>query len=144
MRRTLSGLGRPRLGVTLLEVAIVATLAGIMLGVFVPKIRTYQSGASIDGAAYEVARDLGRTRMEAVRRNQKVIFTRLADTAYQVGDEPPRRLPVGVKFHEPTSAESITFNAMGLAADGASHIKLKAASVSRTVVIRGSGHVSVQ
>jgi hypothetical protein len=135
---------RPRKGVTVLEIAMVMTLAGIVLGLVMPKIRTVRDNMSVDSVAYDLARDLGRARMEAIKRNQKLTFTRLADTAYQVGDESPRRLPAGVLFNEGASAESVTFTSMGVVADGTSQIKVKSASDSRVVVIRGSGHVSVK
>jgi hypothetical protein len=49
-----------------------------------------------------------------------------------------------VLFNEGPSAESVTLTATGLVADGHSRFHLKSASHSRVVVIRGSGHVSVQ
>lgn len=136
--------GRPAKGMTLLEIMMVMTLAGLMLGVVAPRISRFQSSATLDSASYELARDLGRARMEAVRLNQKLIVTRYADTAYQVGDEAVRRLPKGVHFHEAQSAESITFMSLGLVADGASQFRLGSGTAARRVVLRGSGHVSVQ
>lgn len=136
--------GIARKGVTLLEIMMVMTLAGVMLGVVVPSVLTFRQTASLNTAAYELARDLGRARVEAVKRNQKVMFTRLADTSYQVGDEGPRRLPPAVRFKEDDSAESVTFTSMGVVADGTSQFNLKAGTSLRTVVVRASGHPSVK
>src|SRR3712207_9273517 len=68
---------RCRRGMTLLELAIVATLAGVLLGVVVPRIANAYTGTQLDSAAHELARDLGRARSEAIRKNQDRKSTRL-------------------------------------------------------------------
>lgn len=144
MRFTPGYMRSARRGVTLLEIMMVMTLAAAMLSVVVPSVLTFRKTSSLNTTAYEFARDLGRARIEAVKRNQMLIFTRLADTAYQVGDEPVRRLSPAVTFKEDESAESLKFSSMGVVADGTSQFKLVAGSSVRTVTVRASGHASVK
>jgi type II secretory pathway pseudopilin PulG len=144
MRFTPAQPRRSRRGASLLEIMTVMTLAGLVLGMIVPNIRAFRETASLDSAAHEVARDLGRARIEAVKRNQKVMFVRMSATTYQIDFAPERSLPGGVRFHEGGSAESVTFNSMGVSADGAVQFKLKSGSETRHVKVRASGHASVE
>jgi hypothetical protein len=134
----------PRKGLTLLELAIVATLAGIMLGVVAPRIATSYSRLQLDTVAHGMSRDLGRARMTAIKRNQPITVTRLADTAYRVGTEPHRRLPMGVTFKPAGSLAVITFSPLGILSTGPGSLTLRTATNSRVVMVWKSGQTSVR
>jgi type II secretory pathway pseudopilin PulG len=129
---------------TLLELAIVATMAGIMLGMVAPKLVHSYSRLQLDKAVHEIGRDLGRARMDAIRRNQSVTVTRLADTAYRVGAEPHRRLPMGVTFKPAGSLATVTFTGLGILSTAPGNFIVRTSSTSRLVLVWRSGHVSVR
>jgi type IV fimbrial biogenesis protein FimT len=141
--RTRRTTGRRRGGATLLELAVVAGLAGLMLGLVVPRVASFREHMLLDSAAHGLARDLARARSEAIKRNAQLSLTRLADTAYRVGTEPHRRLPPDVTFNT-SSVGTVTFSPFGIIHLGAGTVRLDAGSRSRRVVIRASGHVRVE
>jgi type IV fimbrial biogenesis protein FimT len=134
---------RRRSGMTLLELAVVATLAALMLGVVVPRIASFREQNLLDSTAHGLARDIARARSEAIKRNAQVSVTRLADTAYRVAAEPHRRLPPDVRFNT-ASVGTVTFSPFGIIQIGAGTMRLDAGSRSRRVIIRTSGHVRVE
>jgi type II secretion system protein H len=135
---------RRRKGVTLLEMMVVATLAGLMLGLVVPKMVSFNRGMTLDSAAQALVRDLGRARVEALKRNEPVSLKRVGDSAYQVRTEAPRHLPPGVTFVADGSVDSVRFASFGLVVAGTGALKVRAGSDQRRVVIRSSGHVRVE
>jgi len=135
---------RSRTGMTLLELAIVATLAGLMLGLMVPRIASTYSSTQLDSSAHELARDLGRARSEAIRKNQSVTVTRLADTAYRVGTEPVRRLPPTVTFKAGASLAAVTFSPLGITTTAQGLFNMRTGTATRIVYVRKSGFVSVR
>lgn len=148
MNRTrLESIGsRRRTGMTLLELAIVATLAGVLLGVVVPRLSSSYTATQLDSAAHELARDLARARSEAIRKNQSVSVTRLADTAYRVGTEPHRRLPSGVQFKPGAALAVVTFSPLGITstAQGFFNMRTLGGGSTRIVYVRKSGLVQVR
>jgi type II secretory pathway pseudopilin PulG len=135
---------RRRAGITLFELAMVVTVAGIMLGVAVPRIASSYSTVQLDGAAHELARELGRARMDAIRKNQSVTVTRLADTAYRVGTQPVRRLPATVAFNTGASLAAVTFAPLGITSTAQGTFKMRTGTGTRVVYVRRSGLVSVR
>jgi type II secretory pathway pseudopilin PulG len=143
MRTNHPGLKAGPKGMTLLELAVVATFAGLLLGIAVPRIASFREQMLLDSTAHQLARDVIRTRGEALKRNEFVSIKRLADTAYRVRDEAPRRLPAGVAFAT-TSVDSVRFAPFGLVAFGAGSLHLQAGSSERRVTVRTTGHVRVE
>jgi hypothetical protein len=150
MRRTRSTGARRRKGITLLELAVIATLAGLMLGILVPRISSFRAPMLLDGTAHGLARDLVRARGEALKRNEVVTVHRLDDTAYKVRsasgalDEAPRRLPAGLAFHGGGSVDSVRFAPFGIVSFGVGALRIDAGSNQRRVVVRTTGHVRVE
>jgi type II secretory pathway pseudopilin PulG len=128
---------------TLLELAVVATLAGLILAIFVPKISSFRTQMLLDSTAQELARDVIRARGEALKRNESVSVTRLDDTAYKVRTEAPRRLPAGLAFKAGSVAE-VRFAPFGLVSAGVGSMTLTAGPYERKVTVRTTGHVRVE
>ena len=133
-----------RKGMTLLELAVVATLAGLMLGFVVPKIAAFREQMLLDSTAHELARDVIRTRGEALKRNEFVSIKRIDDTAYRVRSEASRRLPPGLTFVVASSVDSVRFAPFGLVDFGVGSLQLRAGSTDRRVTVRKTGHVRVE
>jgi type II secretory pathway pseudopilin PulG len=146
MQRTHSHAKVPRgqrKGVTLLELAVVATMAGLMLGILVPRISSFREQMLVDSTAQGLARDIIRARGEALKRNESVSVTRLDDTAYRVRTEAPRRLPPGLTFAN-TSVSEVRFAPFGLVSAGVGSMTVKTGSRERRVIVRTTGHVRVE
>jgi hypothetical protein len=124
---------------TLLELAVVATIAGII----VPRISSFREQMLVDSTAQGLARDIIRARGEALKRNESVSVTRLDDTAYKVRTERPRRLPPGLTFAN-TSVAEVRFAPFGLVSAGVGTMTIKAGSTERRVIVRTTGHVRVE
>jgi hypothetical protein len=129
---------------TLLELAVVATLAGLLLGIVMPRIASFREHMLLDSTAHTLARDVIRTRGEALKRNEFVSIKRLDDTAYQVRSEAPRRLPAGLTFDVGSSVDSVRFAPFGLVAFGVGSMRLRAGNATRRVIVRTTGHVRVE
>jgi Tfp pilus assembly protein FimT len=133
-----------RKGVTLVELALVAVVTGVILGMVAPRLTTVRGRLQLDSTAHGLARDLGRARMDAVKRNAQVTLTLVGDTGYVIGTEKAHRLPSGLVFNLSESVTSVTFNPFGPVAAGSGHIRLASGDYERRVKIRNSGHVSVE
>lgn len=127
-----------------MELVVVATIAGFVLAVAAPRIQSYRATMLLNSVAHEVARDLGRARIDALKRNEAVTLRLLGDTAYQVRTEPHRRLPAGLTFYRTGSVDSVRFASFGPVVIGSGSIFVDAGSSRRRVVIRSTGQVSVR
>jgi Tfp pilus assembly protein FimT len=144
MEQTKPGIQRRRKGMTLLELAVIATIAGLVLAMVMPRMSSFREQMLLDSTAHELARDLVRTRGEALKRNEFVSLKRIADTAYQVRSEGPRRLPAGLAFNTDASVDSVRFAPFGLVDVGVGSLTLRAGSSIRRVTVRKTGHVRVE
>jgi type IV fimbrial biogenesis protein FimT len=77
--------GRAGRGFTLIEMLVVMTLIGIMLGVAVPSFRTFIAGQQVKTATYELMTALMLARSEAVKRNKSVAITPESGSAWAGG-----------------------------------------------------------
>jgi prepilin-type N-terminal cleavage/methylation domain-containing protein len=144
MRRTHTGAKIERKGMTLLELAVVATIAGLVLGIVLPKMSSVRAQMLLDSTAHEIARDLIRTRGEALKRNEYVSLKRSDDTAYWVRAESRRRLPEGVTFKVASSVDSVRFAPFGLVDMGVGSLVLQSGPRERRVTVRKTGYVRVE
>jgi type II secretory pathway pseudopilin PulG len=129
---------------TLLELAVVATIAGLVLAVVTPRISAFRQQMLLDSTAHEIARDLIRTRGEALKRNEAASLKRVGDNAYRVRNEPARPLPPGLTFQTAASVDSVRFAPFGLVELGVGSLTLQAGSRVRRVTVRKTGHVRVE
>lgn len=77
------GLGRNGAGLVSLLIAVV--VASLILGMAVPRSVNFANNYQLQVAAEQLAGDLQRTRLDAMRLNTPVTFQRLSGTAYRVG-----------------------------------------------------------
>src|SRR5918993_5829291 len=73
-----------RRGFTLVEVALVVVIAGILLGIAAPRFTAMRNGYLIDTAAYQLAGDLRRAQVEAIKRNVTVTVAKTSSTTYSM------------------------------------------------------------
>ena len=104
------GLGRNGAGLVSLLVAVV--VASLILGMAVPRSVNFANNYQLQVAAEQLAGDLQRTRLDAMRLNTPVTFQRLSGTAYRVGGVAVITLYGGATFSGADPA-SIQFSPFG-------------------------------
>jgi len=131
-----------RHGFTMIEVALVLTVAGLMMAIGVPKAARLRRQMELDTAAHRFAQEIKAAQHEAVRRNVQVSVTTVGTGAYDVGT---RRvsLPTGITFAEGTPATT-SFPAFGPVVGGARRYTLTYNSNQRAVAVSAAGMVTVE
>ena len=132
-----------RRGLTLIEIMLVVSVAGIVMGIGFPKADRLRRQMELDTAANRFAQELKAAQHEAVRRNQAVVVTMVGDNAYRVGTR-TIRLPEGITFHS-SSPSTITFAPFGPATvTGSGRFSIKYADDARTdIQVSTAGMVTV-
>src|SRR5450830_1341836 len=74
-------------GVTLIELSITIAIAAILIALAVPSFKIMLANAQIRTAAQALHDGLQLARVEAIRRNERVIFTKGTQSAWTVSIE---------------------------------------------------------
>jgi prepilin-type N-terminal cleavage/methylation domain-containing protein len=131
-------------GFTLVETVMVIVLAGMLMAIALPRLRDSRSRYQLDTAAYQLAGDLRRAQIEAIRRNQPVTLERINDSTYNVDFIGDRLLADNVRFDGGLSADSVRLAAFGPPTTGARSFVVQRAGAQRTVTVSAAGLVTVQ
>ena len=138
-----------RYGHTLLELALVLAVAGLALGISLPRLTALRDSLDVDQAAREVVTAHRRARIAAVVHGRSAVLTVSADSlACRLAGAPgalwrsPGPARNGVVMASP--ARQITFSPVGLTTGlaNASYRFLRGAA-SRTVIVSRLGRVRV-
>jgi prepilin-type N-terminal cleavage/methylation domain-containing protein len=140
---------RSRLGFTLVEVALVIVIAGMLLGIAVPRFRGMRNGFLITTAAHQLAGDLRRAQVEAIKRNVTVTVAKTAATTYSmtyivggVGQTMANRtFEPGIQFG--AAAMTVSFASFGPPVGGGATFTITYAGRTKTVTVGANGLVSV-
>jgi type II secretory pathway pseudopilin PulG len=136
-----AGIGS-RGGFTLVEAALVIVVAGLLMGVAVPRFTAMRNSLRLDTAARVLAGDLRRAQVEAVKRNQTVVVAKTNDSTYSITFIGNRMLESGVKFAAP--AMTVSLPSFGPPVGGGATFTVNYAALTKTVTVGASGLVSVQ
>ncbi len=98
-----------RRGFTLVETVLAVVVAGLLMGIAVPRFLAVRQGMRLDAAAYQLAGDLRRAQVEAIKRNQTVVVAKTGASTYNVGF-------IGARSFDP----DITFDAAAMTVSMAS------------------------
>jgi prepilin-type N-terminal cleavage/methylation domain-containing protein len=141
-------MGRAKLvtnrGFTLVETVMVIVLAGMLLGIALPRFREQRRRYQLDTAAHQLAGDLRRAQVEAIRRNQPVTLERINDSTYNVDFVGDRLFEGSVKFNTGLSADSVRLAAFGPPTTGAKSFVVERDGAQKTVGVSAAGLITVQ
>jgi prepilin-type N-terminal cleavage/methylation domain-containing protein len=141
---------RSRRGFTLVETVLAIAIAGILLTIAVPRFTAMRDRYQLDTAAYQVAGDLRRAQVEAVKRNVTVTVAKTAATTYSmtyiVGGVTQtmanRTFEPGVSFT--AAAMTVSLASFGPPIGGGATFSITGAGRTRTVTVGANGLVTVQ
>ncbi len=143
---------RSRRGFTLIETAMVVVVAGLLLAIVAPRFTAMRAGFTLDTAAYQLAGDLRRAQVEAIKRNQTVTVAKTATSTYDITYINPataatvvvssRTLEPGVGFD--VAAMTVSFASFGPPIGGGATFTINHAGRTKTVTVGGNGLVTVQ
>jgi prepilin-type N-terminal cleavage/methylation domain-containing protein len=131
-------------GFTLVEAVMVMVVAGLMMAIALPRFREQRDRYALDTAAYQLAGDLRRGQVEAIRRNQPVTLERINDSTYNVDFVGDRLFEGSVKFSIALSADSVRLAAFGPPTTGARSFVVRRSGAQKTVTVSAAGLVTVQ
>lgn len=138
-----------RHGHTLLELALVLTIAGLVLGIAVPRVSAMRDSLSVAQAAREIVTAHRRARVASVLHSRPVVLTVSADSlAYRLSGatvglwRAPGPASSGVSMTSPP--RQLTFSPVGISM-GLSNatFRLSRGAASRTVIVSRLGRVRV-
>ncbi len=132
-----------RSGYTLLEIIIVVVVAGLIAMLGLPQFGETVRRLEMDGAAQQLASDLRRARIDAMRRNASVYVAKKDSATYEIQYVGDRKLPSDVVF-DGSSPDTVRFASFGLTLTGPVTYTLSRGGYSTTVLVEASGMAVVQ
>jgi type IV fimbrial biogenesis protein FimT len=133
---------RARRGFTLVETALVVVVAGLLLAVAAPRFTQMRAGLRLQTAANQVAGDLRRAQVEAIKRNQTIVVAKTNDSTYSITTIGNRTLETGVVFD--AAAMTVSMASFGPPIGGGAIFTVSHAGRTRTVTVGANGLVTVQ
>jgi type IV pilus assembly protein PilA len=133
---------RSRRGFTLIETALVIVVAGLLLAVAVPRFTAMRNGLQLDTAAYQLAGDLRRAQIEAIKRNQTITVAKTAASTYNIQLIGDRTFESNVQFA--AGVMTVGMASFGPPVGGGATFTLNHAGRTKTVTVGANGLVTVQ
>ena len=130
-------------GFTLVEAVVIMVLAGMIMSIALPRFRERRNSYLLDTAAFQLAGDLRRAQIEAIKRNTPITLTRVNDSTYNINFIGDRRLD-NARFVAASSAASVQMAAFGPPTSGARTFVVALGGRQKTVNVSAAGLVSVQ
>ena len=138
-----------RRGFTLIETALVIVIAGMLIGIAAPRFTAMRRGFQLDTAAYQLAGDLRRAQIEAIKRNKTVRVSKTATSTYAVETLTPAvallyngSFETGVGFA--AGAMTVSFASFGPPIGGGAAFPITFGGRTKTVTVGANGIVTVQ
>lgn len=131
-------------GFTLVETMMVIVVVALMVGIALPRFREQRQRYALDTAAHQLAGDLRRGQVEAIKRNQPVTLERINDSTYNVDFIGDRLFDGSVKFATALSADSVRLAAFGPPTTGARSFVMQRDGAQKTVTVSAAGLITIQ
>jgi prepilin-type N-terminal cleavage/methylation domain-containing protein len=140
MGRTEIGASR---GFSLVEALIVIVVVGMLLAIAVPRFAEARVRLQLDTAAHQLAGDLRRAQVEAIKRNQSVNLTTTGASTYTIDFIGNRSFEGNVTFAA-GSATTVRMASFGPPVTGAAVFIVETVTGQKTVTVSAAGLMSVQ
>jgi prepilin-type N-terminal cleavage/methylation domain-containing protein len=151
MRARISGSAH---GFTLIELLMIIVMVGILLGIALPRFAEQRRRLQLDTAAYQLAGDLRRTQVEAIKGNRTVELAATGASTYNIQSVPTVLVPAVTVFNTRSFEGNVTF-AVGSAANvrmasfgpptaGGAVFIVRSGGAQKTITVSAAGLVSVQ
>jgi hypothetical protein len=128
---------------TLTEIAIALVVAGMLMSIGLLRGATLSSRYQLAIAAEQVASDLQRARLEAIRLNTPVALLRTSLTEYQIPGVVTRTLAGGIAF-DSLAPVSVQFSSRGRLVGAPSVLQIQHGGDVKQVSIAGGGATTIQ
>jgi Tfp pilus assembly protein PilV len=128
---------------TLVEVMIALVVVGLLLSISLLRGGTLSSRYQLAIATEQLAADLQRARLEAIRLNAPVTFQRTSLTQYQIPGVVTRTLAGGIAFDNLAPA-SVQFSSLGRLVGAPSAFLLQHGTEARQVSVAAGGALTIQ
>lgn len=129
-------------GFTLIEILMVLVVAGLMLTFALPKLLEMRTNMRLDAAVQQLAGDLRRAQVEAIKRNQAVTLKKTGTSTYTIQHIGSRTLESGATFAD-GSADSVRMASFGPPIGGGATFTLEVGERQKAIVVNAAGLVDV-
>ena len=100
-----------RAGFTLVETLMAVVVASLIMAIGVPRFLGMRDGLKLDGAAYQLAGDLRRAQVEAIKGNRTVELLKTGPSTYSIQSVPTVLVPLLTVFNIRSFEQGVTFAA---------------------------------
>lgn len=143
-----------RLGFTLVETMIVIVMVAMLLAIAVPRFAEARMRLQLDTAAYQLAGDLRRAQVEAIKGNRTVELATTGPSTYNIQSVPTVLVPLVTVFNARSfegnvtfavaSATSVRLASFGPPTAGAAAFIVERGGGQKTITVSAAGLVTVQ
>jgi Tfp pilus assembly protein FimT len=128
---------------------MIVAIVGLLIAIAVPRFTGMRNGLLLDTAAYQVAGDLRRAQVEAIKLNRTVQVLKTGSSTYSIQSINPavtvlfaRTLETGVQFG--AAAMTVSFASFGPPIGGGAVFTIEGGGRTKTVTVGANGLVTVQ
>jgi prepilin-type N-terminal cleavage/methylation domain-containing protein len=138
-----------RRGFTLVEIALVIVIVGMLIGIAVPRFTAMRNGLQLDTAAHQLAGELRRAQIEAVKRNKTIRVVKTGTSTYDVESLTPAVTVLYSRSFEPgvgftAGAMTVSFPSFGPPIGGGAAFPITFGGRTKTVTVGANGIITVQ
>lgn len=130
-------------GFTITETMLVVTLLGLMLAIGLPRLGNIRQRTTLENAAQQLAGDLRRAQIEAIKRNRSVQLQRTGPASYAIDFLGERSLADGVEFRT-SSASGVRLAPYGPPVGGGATFVVEYSGRRKMVAVSAGGLLTVQ
>ena len=142
-------------GFTMIELLVIIVMVGMLLAIALPRFAEQRRRLQVDTAAHQLAGDLRRTQVEAIRSNRTVELAPTGASTYNIQSVPTVLVPAVTVFNTRSFQDNVTFG-VGSAANvrmasfgppltvGGAVFIVRSGAAQKTVTVSAAGRVSVQ
>ena len=151
MRARVTGSAR---GFTMIELAIVIVMVGMLMGIALPRFAEQRRRLQLDTAAHQLAGDVRRAQVEAIKGNRTVELARTGASTYNIQSVATVLVPLVTVFNTGSFDGNVTFAAgsavnvrlasFGPPVTGAATFIVERGGAQKTITVTAAGLVRVQ